>query len=70
MKKKTINVVKKRKEKNHNKLLIERKFKKFNQKMHATRIQNNKKSKRFQPYKRSLYKDVILNSYITDFELE
>jgi hypothetical protein len=32
--------------------------------MHATRIQKTKKSKR------SLYKDAILGSYITNFELE
>jgi len=38
--------------------------------MHATRIQKNKKSKRLQPYEKSLCKDVILGSYITNFELE
>jgi hypothetical protein len=30
------------------------------QKMHLTRILKNKKSKRFQPYKRLLYEEIIL----------
>ncbi len=38
--------------------------------MHVTRIQKNKKSKRFQPYKSSLYNDGILGNYITYFKLE
>jgi hypothetical protein len=40
------------------------------QKMHATRILKNKKCKRIQQYKKLLWKDVILGSYITNFDLE
>jgi hypothetical protein len=38
--------------------------------MHSTRIQKKNKTKRLQPYEKSLCKDVILGSYITNFELE